>query len=336
MNTSEAGLSNTGGDMKYLPVQARRISSTKARMFHHMDRLLEIKQRKIIRPITIHLAPTNRCNLTCEFCSTMKRGTEELSFQDTKEIVDIYAKLGIKSVEITGGGDPTMYPHLAELIEYTSAKGLDVGLITNGLLLNTFHGSTLKKLTWMRISLAGIDFDLDDTYRDLNYGIFPAFYGCSFVFTRETPIDRMKRAYEIAHHLKARYLRIVPNCYDPAEIEWARNVLPDHIQKVKSDSAHEMDMFLQIKDHRVPISCHWKYLKPFVNADGYVYQCSTCSLFAEHFPRAWRVSHWKDVAKIYEEPIVSFDNSQCTHCFYKEQNEIIHDVLIDVNHPTFL
>ena len=315
--------------------QIKQIASTTARLLSHTDRIGEIKHTHRIRPITIHLAPTNKCNLTCEWCSVKHRDkSQELSITDIDKILILYQQLGLKSVEITGGGDPTMHPDINDIIWLIKNHGLGVGLITNGLKLGNIETEMLKELDWLRISLSGVDFDLDSQYYDLEplLPFFPYYTGCSYVFTdKSIQADRMRRVNDIATYLESNYLRIVPNCYTSSTIEWTRAVAPEHIKKFPQ-------MFLQIKDYSVPPTCYWRYIKPFINADGYVYHCSTCALFAGGFTEPWQVCHWKEVLSLYFQnvPVTAFDSSGCTLCFYSQQNRLLQDLLVEVQNPRFL
>lgn len=310
-------------------MQMKEISSTTARLLGHLDRLQEIKEERVIRPITVHLAPTDKCNLDCPFCSVKKRTMNEIPLDEMKEIVDVYSSLGTKSFEITGGGDPTCYYGLDSLISYIDKKEKGIGLITNGLLLNELPTSALDKLTWLRISLSGIDFGLGGQYYDIDPSRLPSFTGCSYVYTTNTTEEHIEEISKVAKHLGAKYIRVVPNCYTPADIEWGRKHIPSAISSYP-------EMFMQIKDYHVPANCYWGYIKPFVNSDGYVYQCSTCSLFEGRFPETWRVAKWNDIESIYQEAPSSFDTRNCTLCFYSRQNELLHDLIINVRHPRFL
>lgn len=61
-----------------------------------------------------------------------------------------------------------MYNDLYELIEYIHEKGLAIGMITDGLRLAKMDLDFTKWLTWLRISLSGVDFGLSMGYYDLN------------------------------------------------------------------------------------------------------------------------------------------------------------------------
>jgi hypothetical protein len=205
----------------------------------------------------------------------------------------------------------------------------DVGLITNGLLLNKLPKDTLRKLKWLRISLSGVDYGLEENYFRLDITRFPDFYGLSYVYTPKTTSEHIATIHRIAHRLQSQYVRIVPNCYTPKEIEWGRKHILKAIKKYP-------EMFMQIKDYSIPQSCYWKYIKPFVNSDGYVYQCSTCSLFGGYFSEPWRIDHWSKIYRIYDTPLSSFDNSKCSLCFYSKQNALLSDLLTNVKHKEFL
>lgn len=307
------------------------IPSTNARLLSHTDRLEEIRRWGVLRPITVHLAPTDRCNLNCEWCSTRNRGKNELSLEDCKKVVDTYCKLGAKSFELTGGGDPLMYDDLEELISYIYSKGRAIGLITNGLLLSDLSVEAIKKLTWMRISLSGLDFGLEREYMKINPKRISTFLGCSYVITRDTTVSRIDAIERVSKHLGAEYVRMVPNCYSTREIEWTRKYGPRLIKGMDN-------FFLQIKNYRTPEMCYWRYIKPFVNADGWIYQCSTCSLFAGKFPEHWRVAKIDDIESIYNGSITSFDTSPCSLCFYSDQNQLIHALLTSnkIKHGEFV
>jgi len=312
-----------------ISLRAKEIASTTARMFVHTDLIQYVKDTGRFKPVTIHLAPTDKCNLKCEWCSVKNRGSNELSIDECKEIVDIYEKFGLKSVEITGGGDPTMYNDLQELVQYIFDKGIALGMITNGLKLSNMDTDFTRMLTWLRISLSGVDVGLGNQYFDIDPDKLHTFLGCSYVFTDQTTHETISILGDIGEHLGTNYVRIVPNCYTPETIEWTRQNAPGYIDG-------DERFFLQIKDYSTPPVCYWRYVKPFVNSDGYVYQCSTCALFGGVFPEHWRVAHYKDVSDIYEGQPTSFNTDKCTLCFYSRQNLMLADMVVDVKHKEFL
>lgn len=322
-----------------LTEQAKKIASSQARLLSHWDRIAEIRRTGFIRPITVHLAPTDTCNLNCEWCSVKRREGNELSFQQCKEILGIYRRLGAKSVEITGGGEPTMYPYLDGVVNHAKRLGYGVGLITNGLKLASMSKKELIRLTasldWMRISLSGIDFGLSGRYFEIDPRALKTYVGASYVFvvrkTKKELLFRLGEAESIAKYLGAEYVRIVPNCFSIRDIERTRGVW----QKSYFKPFRENKFFLQIKDYDVPQKCFWRYMKPFVNSDGFVYHCSTCALFEGRFPESHRVCHYTEVGQLYEQRAYPFMDTQLCKtedgseiCFYTRQNQLIEDLLL--------
>jgi len=61
---------------------------------------------------------------------------------------------GIKAIEITGGGEPTLHPKFIEFYKKCGEYGLDIGLVTNGSRLNPEIINLIKKYgMWVRVSM---------------------------------------------------------------------------------------------------------------------------------------------------------------------------------------
>ena len=106
---------------------------------------------KKIPSIHLQLNPTNRCNFNCLMCSCSERQKYlELELEDIDKIISSMFKFGLKAVTITGGGEPLMHPEINEIINMFHSKGVEIGIVTNGSLLNSVD--TLDKVTWVRIS----------------------------------------------------------------------------------------------------------------------------------------------------------------------------------------
>jgi MoaA/NifB/PqqE/SkfB family radical SAM enzyme len=97
--------------------------------------------RKITRRGVFWLGQT--CNLRCQFCYFLDRIQDDahpehhfMSLEKAKALcktlVDYY---GNNSVDIQGG-EPTLYPHIYELVSYCAEIGLSPTLITNGQVLS--------------------------------------------------------------------------------------------------------------------------------------------------------------------------------------------------------
>ncbi len=151
------------------PVLNETFTSTGSKLSWHQDALYDLSQGKA-HPITAHIMCTDVCNYKCAFCSVGERAGDVLAFPKIMKFVQDLKALGLKSVIISGGGNPILYKcpetgaKFADLIDYLHDIGLEIGLITNGIKLKDYDGrrsypqlppEQLDKLTWIRISLAG-------------------------------------------------------------------------------------------------------------------------------------------------------------------------------------
>ena len=86
----------------------------------------------------LHWAVTGRCNLLCRHCFMCspqgKYGQTER--EDMLRVLSMLEAANVACVSLTGG-EPLLYPHLRELIERLSEKGIAVNeIVTNGVLLD--------------------------------------------------------------------------------------------------------------------------------------------------------------------------------------------------------
>ncbi|MFA6001137.1 MAG: radical SAM protein [Thermoleophilia bacterium] len=89
-------------------------------------------------PRTMEFFLSNVCNHACAGCHSRYMHKDEdqfLDFDILKEVVTDFAELGVEGVELSGGGEPLMYPQIIPAIAYMRAHGLKVGMFTNGTLL---------------------------------------------------------------------------------------------------------------------------------------------------------------------------------------------------------
>src|SRR5262245_34845535 len=90
-------------------------------------------------PYVLMLEPLHTCNLACIGCSPERYNGElkdRLSLADCLQAVD---EAGTPVVSICGG-EPTVYPELAELVDAIIARKRHIYLCTNGILLDRFYG----------------------------------------------------------------------------------------------------------------------------------------------------------------------------------------------------
>ncbi len=121
-------------------------------------RLLNKNEGKLEGPISIHLDPTNKCNLQCRFC--WQRSHEriglvdiknELSIQKLLDIVRDASELGVKDWLISGGGEPLVREGIVEVMKEIKKNNMHGDMITNGTLLTEGIIKDLVEANWDRI-----------------------------------------------------------------------------------------------------------------------------------------------------------------------------------------
>ena len=181
-----------------------KYTSTGCKLIHHPEVIRKIQEIKRATPISIQIAPTSRCNLRCEFCSNVKRTNhEDLDPHKLFDFIGTIKKLGAKTIEWTGGGDPTMYTYINECIDLANSLDLKQGFITNGIALDNLDTQSLESLTWMRISMNGLDYGKRAKSPDKKH--FSGTLGFSYVMNDKTSPDVLSRldgiVKDISHHM---------------------------------------------------------------------------------------------------------------------------------------
>jgi len=72
---------------------------------------------------------TQRCNNQCCYCE-QAQAERDMPVERFAALLDELAAMGIQAVAL-GGGEPTLHPELAALLEIVHRRGLQVGLTTN-------------------------------------------------------------------------------------------------------------------------------------------------------------------------------------------------------------
>lgn len=109
------------------------------------------------KPNSASFRITERCNLRCIMCGIWKKQTgDELTTEQAKIIIKQIADIGVRQLSFTGG-EPFTRPDIYDLVLYSKNMGLEVGLGTNGLLINEDNATRLLEcgLNTIAISIDG-------------------------------------------------------------------------------------------------------------------------------------------------------------------------------------
>ena len=162
---------------------------------------------------------TNRCNYHCTYCFGKFDGQKDPTPDDAKKIVDnislYFTRNNITDGRINfAGGEPTLYEHLDELIDYTSSLGIRVSIVTNGSLLTPeLVYSWQGKVSCIGISIDSIDNNTNITIgrccrnkaKDLPHwnGLAKAIHECNIDLKVNTVVSRLNLDEDLSELYRA-------------------------------------------------------------------------------------------------------------------------------------
>ena len=125
------------------------------KLLYNPDRVKTLLEGNIPKPITVEISPTSYCNHACTYCAfDSARNTAQLEPAVFKKLIRQLSKMGVKSINISGTGEPLIYPNLIQFIKYAKIEErISVGLITNGSLLHKADDELAELCSYIRISL---------------------------------------------------------------------------------------------------------------------------------------------------------------------------------------
>ena len=85
------------------------------------------------RLLSMEIEFSRICNFRCSYCYVPDRSEcrNELSREEIKDIILQAKALGARKIIILGG-EPSIYPHLVEMLRFLGREGLDIEMFTNG------------------------------------------------------------------------------------------------------------------------------------------------------------------------------------------------------------
>lgn len=112
-------------------------------------------EHPIVEDLIINI--TDKCNLNCAHCFKEGSGSNELSVQDIRHIIENAIKYGLKRVDFSGG-ECLIHPQLYDLIQLCiQFPSICFGFITNGLFLTKEILDEISKInnSYVQISIDG-------------------------------------------------------------------------------------------------------------------------------------------------------------------------------------
>jgi MoaA/NifB/PqqE/SkfB family radical SAM enzyme len=105
-----------------------------------------------MKPTQIVLEILTTCNFHCSYCRDDSGAKRMVPFEEVIHLVNEFAGLGIKKVQLDGG-EPFLHPRVLEMIDYIVERGLDPGVYTNASLIDGQTAECLKQIPRLKLAV---------------------------------------------------------------------------------------------------------------------------------------------------------------------------------------
>ncbi len=307
----------------------------------HPEVYRSVVESKHIPLIHVQLNPTTRCQLDCKFCSCRNQEKkQDIPFEMFKKIINGCAASNALAATVTGGGEPTLYPHINEALDYCLEKGLEVGLVTNGYSIEKVSMAVLGRCTWLRMSVSdqrGLAPKPKESLRKLVPLAPEVDWSFSYVVTKDIDYEKMAEVVAFANEYKFTHVRLVSDLLDLDNVSDMRDIR-SRLSGMVND---ELVIYQGRKEFtRGQKDCWISLLKTLVSPDGRLFGC--CGVQYAEDPPAMKYSDTMsmgdavDIKRINEEQ-TPFDGSKCVRCYYGDYNKLLSLLLSKgVEHMNFV
>lgn len=364
-------------------------TSTGDKLNHHWPifwKLNETNYSSVIRAtMTLHQV----CSSRCQFCSTINRNKKDsITLDEAKEFVkklyfdqakhnelhfskynDEYKKIHgssirLKGLILSGGGQPNLWPHFSEFVEWLSNLDIDLGLITNGFPKN-IDDEIYKKFKWIRLSITPED--ASPFYPDQKFNlqripdnIFNSdiTFGLSYVYGPWTNNEFLNRLKDTAKNWNVNYVRLLTDCnLGRTEQLKSHNNLSEKLQSlglITKNGENKEKFFHQLKFHGTKDEANdlWDEGKCFLqtynvfwdttghetNKKSYCYPCDSVTVLQEDNskneaerkfnPNKWGTVTNDEVERLYTEEWKKFFDTRenCSACLFMKNNHRVKEL----------
>ncbi len=323
-------------------------TSTGDKFVYHKNSLDAFRNKTGKTIISTHISPEGTCNLRCPYCSVAYRNSfgNRIKLSVIKKYVNTLKKYGLKAVILTGGGEPTLYPQINELIEFIHDKaGLELALITNGTALTRIAPKNRTKFKWLRVSVNLFDgwekkINIPKEFINTKTTI-----GFSHIYTLEHNYGDKKIDYKevlakiikLMDKFNAQYLRLLPNCLIKGDKFNYQHIGLDRLIASFKDKR----IFHQLKIHQTPDFklCYQSYFRPYLseeknpwnNKPGTVFPCDSIVLNSsvKKFLDKYAVCSPEKIGEYLDKKIKQRfkPGIDCKGCVFVRNNKIIEHLV---------
>lgn len=351
-----------------------RDSYSPLKVFHHRSHLDVIRSGGHCMPIHVQLILTNQCNQNCSFCAYRTHGyssseqfqrNDKIPFSKVEEILKDCAAMGVKAIELTGGGEPTMYQHFTEVCDLLHRLGLGYAVVTNGSRAGGHWITSLLDARWVRFSIDASNEQSYATLRRADPAVFSRvratirtlvklrgtspdpIVGVGFVVTKDNWHEVLQAAIN-AKEDGADNFRISA-VFQDGGADYFNRFYRDAVdlcceaKKLQGGQFTVFDMFSErLEDLR---QCHPSYpqcnvqrLVTYIGADLNVYRCCVLAYSQRGLLGSLKEQRFSDLwSRQAFGKFADFDARQCPRCMFNAKNcTIAYALNPNPDHVNFL
>ena len=346
-------------------------SSWKA--IHQRKDIELLKKGELFAPKDIQVDLEAYCPHSCAFCSYRNVNWQDygMDFEEPERRVpeetgfpkEIAMRLpremheaGIPSIELTGGGEPMVYPYIKEFLDELGEYPIELAIVTNGASLNEQIQSRLRNLKWIRFSVDAITAETHSKVHRVPKSVFGVVLkhitevvarrfddckvGISFVITKHNyhEIEEAARVYKDLGVDSVRFTFT----YDP-EGEGALTPEETRVAERAMNRARNMEdenfkvfgTMRRLEYYSQPNTdfhfCGYQFFTWAIGYDGLVYPCCIMKYHKGFALGDLRTTPLKELvfSDARKQYIDAFDVRNCKACWLRDKNQFIEYLLAD-------
>ncbi len=364
-------------------------TSTGDKLNHHWPIFWKLKETNFSSIIRATMTLHQVCSSRCQFCSTINRNKKDsITLEEAKDFVNkLYfdqaeynelnfskynneykkihgSSIRLKGLILSGGGQPNLWPHFSEFVEWVSKFDIDLGLITNGFPKN-IDDNIYKKFKWIRLSITPED--ASPFYPDQKFNLqripenilaSDLTFGLSYVYGPWTNNEFLNRLKETAKDWNVNYVRLLTDCnLGRTEQLKSHNNLSEKLQSlnlISRNGENKEKFFHQLKFHGTKEEANilWDEGKCFLqtynvfwdttghetNKKSYCYPCDSVTVLQEDNtnneaerkfnPTKWGTVTNDEVERLYTEEWKKFFDTRenCSACLFMKNNQKVKEL----------
>lgn len=324
------------------------------------DKIEEILEGKIPSPVAVEIDASNLCTQSCDWCMFKDFKIRERRNLEQKilfKLIGDLAQMQVKALTFTGGGEPLINPSTPEAMLLAKRLGMQVGLVTNGDLLEEREiiEAVIESCRYVRLS---IDAGKDETHYRLKHPRFTdqlsrnlksahvlmskgftGDVGIAFLIHPDNYLE-LPLLIQRLEELGVSYLHVRP-CLgveiDSEAINYSRDVIDSYRGKLQIYA--NFKRFDEIRFGMKFEKCRATPLLGIVGADAKMYLCCQFRGNNNYVIGDLKKASFKEQwgSPKHTQVMECVDIKKCPPCRYSNFNQLIEDVFLkDKMHKNFI